>query len=104
MKLFYVQYFVVINVEEHRLNCEINDIRYNHFNQKTYLPQRIYNWGGTGSCDPISTIEYLRDCEQCHDEFNGFASYLNSDISDLIYNLSDFLKTNKALVLNTSSN
>lgn len=104
MRLMYLQYFLIINIEDNRLNCQINDVRYNHFNFKTYAPQRIYNWSNTGNCDPINTIEYLRDCEQCHDEFNGLASFLNSDISELIYNLSQFLKTNKALTLNTTSN
>lgn len=104
MRLLYVQYFVIINVQDNRLNCQINDIRYNHFNPKTYTLQRIFNWSNTGNCDPINTIEYLRNCEQCHDEFNGFASFLNSDISDLMYNLRDFLKENKALTLNTTSN
>lgn len=104
MRLFYVQYFVVINVQDNRLSCEINDIRYNHFNPRTFTLQRIFNWSNTGNCDPINTIEYLRNCEQCHDEFNGFAAFLNTDISDLMYNLRDFLKENKALTLNAASN
>ncbi len=104
MRLIYLQYFLIINVEDNRLNCQINDVRYNHFNPKTYTPQRIFNWSNTSNCDPINTIEYLRDCEQCHDEFSGLVSFLNADVSELIYNLGQYLKTQKALTLNSAPN
>ena len=104
IRLMYMEYFLVMEVQNHRINISINDIRYNHFNPKNFQPVRIYSYNVTSSCDYVNTLEYLKDCENCHEEFNGFYSYLNYDINELVVDLSNYIKANQSLPLKASTN
>ena len=102
MRLFYVQYALVIIVEDNKLTGEVCNIRYNHFNPKTYQTQPVFNWSGQMPCDEVNTLEYLKDCEVCHDEFAKFSSFLNSDVEELLNSLRSFVKVNRAVSLNVN--
>ncbi len=43
IRLFYVQYALVVIAQENKLNVEVCNIRYNHFNPRTYLAQPVFN-------------------------------------------------------------
>ena len=102
MRLFYVQFALVIIVEDNKLTGEVCNIRYNHFNPKTYQTQPVFNWSGQMPCDEVNTLEYLKDCEVCHDEFAKFSSFLNSDVEELLNSLRSFVKANRAVSLNVN--
>jgi hypothetical protein len=102
IRLFYVQYALVIIVEDNKLTGEVCNIRYNHFNPKTYQTQPVFNWSGQMPCDEVSTLEYLKDCEVCHDEFAKFSLFLNKDVEDLLNSLRSFVKANRAVSLNVN--
>lgn len=87
IRLFYVQYAVVIVAEEEKLNIEFCNFRYNHFNPRSYQTQPVFNWSGMMPCDEINTLEYLKDCEQCHAEFADFYNFLNRDVESLFTSL-----------------
>ena len=99
--LLYLEYFMVVTVDDHHINCEITDFSYNHFNERSYSLQRIMSWSNFSSLEPIDKLEYMAANEQSHEEFNKFYSFLNDDVNQLYTHLSDFVKTNKALTLNT---
>lgn len=84
IRLFYIQYAVVVVAEEGKLNVEFCNFRYNHFNPRNYQTQPVFNWSGMMPCDEINTLEYLKDCEACHAEFADFYSFLNKDIDTLL--------------------
>lgn len=104
IRLFYVQYAIILIVQDNKLTGEICNIRYNHFNPRTYLSQPVFNWSGMMPCDDVNTLEYLKDCEACHVEFSTFYSFLNKDTNELINSLRDFMKANKTLTLNSTPN
>ncbi len=104
IRLFYVQYAVIIIVEDNKLTGEVCNIRYNHFNPRTYQSQPVFNWSGMMPCDEVNTLDYLKDCEACHAEFSTFYSFLNNDTNELINSLREFVKGNKALTLNANAN
>ncbi len=102
IRLFYVQYALVIIVEDNKLTGEVCNIRYNHFNPKTYQIQPVFNWSGQMPCDEVNTLEYLKDCEVCHDEFAKFSLFLNKDVEELLNSLRSFVKANRAVSLNVN--
>jgi len=103
IRMFYIQYAIVLVVNENQVSGEVCNIRYNHFNPRTYQIQPVFNWSGMMPCDEINTLEYLKDCEACHTEFTAFYSFLNKDTYDLINSLRDYLKVNRAITLNANS-
>jgi hypothetical protein len=102
IRMFYVQYALVIIVEDNKLTGEVCNIRYNHFNPNTYQTQPVFNWSGQMPCDEVNTLEYLKDCEVCHDEFAKFSSFLNKDVEELLNSLRSFVKANRAVSLNVN--
>lgn len=104
IRMFYVQYAMVIVVQDNKVTGEVCNICYNHFNPRTYQLQPVFNWSGQMPCDAINTLEYIKDCEVSHAEFNTFYSFLNKDINELINSLRDFLKQNRSVSLNATDN
>ena len=102
IRLFYVQCSIVLVAKGNQLIGEVSNFRYNHFNPRTYQIQPVFNWSGNMPCDEISTLESLRDCESCHDEFNKFYSFLTDDTNALIVSIRDYMKANKAVCINVS--
>jgi hypothetical protein len=100
LKLMYVQYYIVVTVTDNSLEIEVTDIRYNHFNKKNYQLMRITNWSDYTSCDPISTIEYLIQNENCHADFNAFAAFFNTNTNQLKTQIAAFVEGGSSLTLN----
>ena len=97
IQAMYLQYYLMITIADGQINCEISDIRYNHFNKRSYRFQRVLNWNNATSLEPVDKIEYLIENEQSHDEFNLLYSFLNKDINQLFENLSNHMKTNQSV-------
>jgi hypothetical protein len=99
IRLFYIQYSVVLTVIEGKVTGEFSNFVYKHYNPRTYQEQPVFNWSGMMPCDEVNTLEYLMDCEACHKEFNGFYAFLNSDAEELINNLLSFSKKAKGVTM-----
>lgn len=102
IKLFYVQYAVIVIVEDNKLTCQISHFKYNHFHNRNYQPLPIYSWSGNTPCDQVNTLEYLTECENSHTEFSAFYSYINAHAEELNQSLTDFIRTGKSVA--TSAN
>ena len=98
--VIYLQYYLTVRVENHQLLCEVSDIRYNHFNERSYRFQRVLNWSNTSALDAVNTIEYLVANQQSPAEFNKFYSFLNTDVNQLFNQLTGFVKANQSLTQN----
>lgn len=96
----YLQYYMVVSVADHKINCELSDFRYNHFNERSYRFKRILNWSNSTSLDPVGTLEYLAENEQSHAEFSKFYSFLNRDVSQVIEHFTGAVKSSGVLALN----
>lgn len=88
----YLQYYMVITVVDHNIVCELSDIRYNHFNERSYQFKRILNWGNSTSLDPVNTIEYIVENQQGPAEFAKFYTFLNQDIRTMVNHLNDAVR------------
>ena len=104
IRLFYVQYNIVITVSDGVVTGDISNFRYSHFNPRTYQSQPVFNWSGSMPCDNVNTVEYIRDCEACHSEFNTFYTFLNTNAEEVINNLKTFMKSEKGITMNTDLN
>lgn len=104
IRLFYLQYSIVITVSDGVVNGEVSNFRYSHFNPRTFQSQPVFNWSGMMPCDNVNTLEYIKDCEACHAEFNTFYTFVNTNAEELIDNLRIFMKANKAITMNGDLN
>ncbi|MBK8658039.1 MAG: hypothetical protein IPN22_03995 [Bacteroidetes bacterium] len=102
LKVLYVEYFMIVTVNEKSIDCQITDIRYNHFNPKSFLLQRINNWSDFTSLEPVNTLEYLDQNQKCGSDFSKFACFLNEDVEKLYSHLGNYVKSAKSLSLNTT--
>lgn len=100
LRLLYLEYYLIVTVNNNYLNCEISNLRYNHFNPNNYLLQRILSFKDSYSCDPVNTMEYLVKSENSHDEFEKLYCFLNEDIDALFAHLKDFVKSNGTVSMN----
>lgn len=102
LKVLYLEYFMIVTVNEKTIDCQITDIRYNHFNPKSFLLQRINNWSDFTSLEPVNTLEYLDQNQKCSSDFGKFACFLNDDMDRLYNHLGNYVKSAKSLSLNTA--
>ncbi|HLP51102.1 MAG TPA: hypothetical protein VK154_09485, partial [Chitinophagales bacterium] len=70
IRLMYIQYAVIVIIEDNKLMCEVGYFKYNHFNPRNYQSMPVFNWSGLMPCDNVNTMEYLIGCEACHTEFS----------------------------------
>lgn len=96
----YLQYYMIVTVENHQINCELSEFRYNHFNEHSFQFKRILNWSNSTSLDPVATLEYLVENEQSHTEFSKFYSFLNKDLSQMVAHFSNAISTSAAIAQN----
>lgn len=100
LRLLYLEYYLIVTVNNNYLQCEITNFRYNHFNPNNYLLQRILSFKDSYSCDPVNTMEYLVKTENSHAEFEKLYCFLNDDIDALFAHFKDFVKSNGSLSMN----
>ncbi len=100
IRLFYIQYSVVITVSGQTITGDVSNFAYNHFNPRTFQSQPVFNWSGMMPCDNVNTLEYIKDCEACHTEFNTFYKFLNNDTEELINSLRLFVRATKGITMN----
>lgn len=101
LKVIYLESFLVITISDNAIECEMTDIRYNHFNPKSFLLQRINNWSDFTSLDPVNTVEYLQSNQKCIQDYGKFSKFLNDDYQKLFSHLSAHIKSSKTLSMNT---
>jgi hypothetical protein len=100
----YVQYSLILQIENQELRVTASELTYNHFNRNTFREQRFLNFSNSNACDAVNYMEYLVDCENRHEEFATFYNFLNQDVKSLFNNLETFMKGNQALTFNSSVN
>ncbi|HLP51579.1 MAG TPA: hypothetical protein VK154_11885 [Chitinophagales bacterium] len=88
----YLQYYMIVTVADHKITCELSDIRYNHFNERSYQFKRIQNWSNSTSLDPVNTIEYIIENQQAAAEFTKFYSFFNKDVKTMVEHLNSAVK------------
>lgn len=98
LKVVYTEYYVVITVSGNKVTAEISDIRYNHFNHRSYMLQRIGNWSDVLSFDSVNTIEHLLANGQHNDELLKLFTYINEDIQRFFAQMQNHLQNTAALV------
>lgn len=98
----YVQYSLILQIENSQLLVTACEVSYNHFNRNNYQPQRFLNFSNSNTCDAVNYMEYLMDCEQSHGEFVAFYDFFNADVKSLFNNLDTYMKGSKALTYNSS--
>lgn len=91
LKLMYLEYYLVLTIQEKSIHAEITDIHYNHLHAKKYTLQKIGNWTNTVSAESINKIEHLLRRELVDlPEFQKLFKFLNEDITLLYAQVADF--------------
>lgn len=99
----YVQYCLLLQIENHVLHVSACEVTYNHFSVATFQPQRFLNYSNSNACDAVNYMEYLIDCENRHEEFLAFYDFFNQDVEAIFNNLNGYIMGNKAITQNTAS-
>jgi len=91
LKLMYLEYYLVLTIQEKHIHAEITDIHYNHLHSKKYTLQKIGNWTNSVSAESINKIEHLMRKELIElPEFRKLFTFLNDDIKLLYTQVADF--------------
>lgn len=100
LRLMILQSSMVITIHEGVVTCEISDMRYNHFNPRSYNYQRIQSWGGGASLESVDTIEYLMNNAQGNGEVAAFFQYIKTDMQQLAGTFSQFMNGQQVVSMN----
>lgn len=94
INMLYLEYYVVVQVNNKEVTATVCNIRYHHFNRKSYAAQPIYNWMGSKPCDAADKFERLMSGAVCSDELTALCAFLGQDMANLLAGLKANLKTN----------
>lgn len=100
LRLMVLQSSMVITINEGVVTCEISEMRYNHFNTRSYNYQRIQSWGGGASLESVDTIEYLMNNAQGNAEVSTFFQYIKADMQQLAGTFSQFMNGQQVVSMN----
>jgi len=76
---------------------KISNIRYFHFDSKSYGETGLYGFGGGKPCDQVGKIEDLIPCPKFPDEFKNLALYFNKETANLFTAFKTMLKQKQLL-------
>lgn len=93
INMLYLEYYVIVQVSNKEVTATVCNIRYHHFNRKSYAAQPIYNWMGTKPCDAADKFEKLMTGSVCSEELTALCSFLGQDMANLLADLKTSLKT-----------
>lgn len=93
INMLYLEYYVIVQVSNKEVTATVCNIRYHHFNRKSYAAQPIYSWMGAKPCDAADKLERLLSGSVCTDDLTALCSFLGQDMADLLADLKANLKT-----------
>lgn len=96
----YLQYYMVLTVNENSISCELSNFSYNHFNERSFQFKRIQNWGNSTSLEPVGTLEYLAENQQSSAEFAAFFGFMNKDLNTLMAQFSKGINGSGVIAMN----
>lgn len=100
LRLIILQSSMVVTIHEGVVTCEISEMRYNHFNTRSYNYQRIQSWGGGASLESVDTIEYLMQNAQGNAEMSAFFQYIKADMQQLAGTFSQYMNGQQVVSMN----
>jgi hypothetical protein len=92
IKLLYIKYDINLEIRNNTCTVSIDNVRYYHFDPKSYAQTALYNFSGGKPCDAAGNMEYLIACENFHDEFKNLALYFNKQTTGLCADFKALLK------------
>ncbi len=97
IRLLYIKYDITILAEAGQTIFEVSNVRYFHFDSKTFQEAGIYAFEGGKPCDHSGTMQYLNDCQQVKEEYTQVAQYFNQQLTSLFTDFKNTLKAKKLL-------
>jgi len=95
--VLYMEYYIVLEVNNHQLTATVSKMKYHHFNQRTYTAKPIYSWQGGKPYDAADKLDVLVSYADENKDIADVASFVNKNLSLLFGNLQTFL-LDKAMI------
>lgn len=75
IRLMYVKYDIVVEVKAGQLSFKATNLRYYHFDPKSYTDANVFSFTGGKPCDNTGTMDYLVGCQSNPDEFKALGVF-----------------------------
>jgi hypothetical protein len=95
VRVIYLEYDLIIEIKDGRYRYKFANFIYTHYNQVKAQQAQIYGWKDEGNCKSKGALTGLLSCEHCEKELNKFYSYINSDVSKLIEEMTISIDKNR---------
>jgi hypothetical protein len=83
IRLLYIKYDITIQATAGQVVFKVSNVRYFHFDPKSYTEAGIYSFNGGKPCDYTGTMEYLKGCQVSSAEFTALTAFFNKTVTDL---------------------
>ncbi len=97
INLLYIEYYAVFQIKDHELIATISQIKYHHYNRRTYTPQLIYSWQGGKPFDATDKFVTLATQHESSRDLNNLNSFINDDMTKLFVDIREVLKKKNLL-------
>ncbi|HLP49395.1 MAG TPA: hypothetical protein VK154_00780 [Chitinophagales bacterium] len=85
IRMLYLKYDITIEVKQGLATFKLSNLRYFHFDPKTYKEANVFSFNGGTPCDNTGTIEYLKSCQVAPEEMNALGNFFRQT-ADGLYN------------------
>jgi hypothetical protein len=75
IRLMYVKYDIVVEIKAGQLSFKATNLRYYHFDPKSYTDANVFSFTGGKPCDNTGTMDYLVGCQSNPDEFKALGAF-----------------------------
>lgn len=75
IRLMYVKYDIVVEIKAGQLSFKATNLRYYHFDPKSYTDANVFSFTGGKPCDNTGTMDYLVGCQTNPDEFKALGVF-----------------------------
>lgn len=92
INVLYMEYYMIIDINGNQVTATISNIKYHHFNSRTFAAQPIYSWAGGKPCDSCDKLESLLENDAYAADVNKLSAFLITDLHSLLTDLQQFVK------------
>lgn len=83
IRMLYLKYDITIEVRQGLATFKLSNLRYYHFDPKTYKEANVFSFNGGIPCDNTGTIEYLRGCNVAPEEMTALGNFFKQTADGL---------------------
>lgn len=80
LRMLYIKYDIAIQAKAGEATFSISNVRYFHFDAKSYADAGIFSFDGGVPCEHSGNLSDLYTCQKSTEEFNQLTAYFNKTV------------------------